>query len=79
MAKEIIDDRFKKFGSVSFISMSRVNDFIDYLDKGKLMGNRCTQCGRSFFRPEPTASNAGPVPWHGSRWKIRGNWPPSVP
>ena len=51
MAKETIDDRFKKFGSVSFISMSRVNDFIDYLDKGKLMGNRCTQCGRSFFPP----------------------------
>ncbi|NMC80041.1 MAG: hypothetical protein A4E73_03597 [Syntrophaceae bacterium PtaU1.Bin231] len=51
MAKEQIDDRFKRFGSVSFVSISRVNDFIDYLDSGKLMGNRCTQCGRSFFPP----------------------------
>lgn len=51
MTKETIDDRFKKFGSVSFISISRVNDFIDYLDKGKLMANRCTKCGRNFFPP----------------------------
>ena len=51
MAKENVDDRFKRFGSVSFVSISRVNDFIDYLDKGKLMGTRCTQCGRSFFPP----------------------------
>jgi uncharacterized OB-fold protein len=51
MAKEKIDDRFNKFGSVSFVSMSRVNDFIDYLDKGKLMGTRCSQCGRTFFPP----------------------------
>jgi hypothetical protein len=51
MPKEQIDDRFKKFGSVSFVAVSRVNDFIEYLDKGKLMGNRCTKCGRKFYPP----------------------------
>jgi len=51
MAKEKIDDRFKKFGSVSFVAVSRVNDFIDYLDRGKLMGTRCSQCGSNFFPP----------------------------
>jgi len=51
MAKAQIDDRFKRFGSVSFVSISRVNDFVDFLDKGELMGNRCTLCGLTFFPP----------------------------
>ena len=51
MAKKQVDDRFKKFGTVSFTAISRVNDFIDYLEEGKVMGTRCRGCGRSFFPP----------------------------
>jgi hypothetical protein len=46
-----VDDRFKKFGTVSFTAISRVNDFIDFLEDGKVKGTRCKDCGRVFFPP----------------------------
>lgn len=46
-----IDDRFKKFGTVSYTSVTKVNDFITYLDQGKVMGTRCLDCGTMFFPP----------------------------
>lgn len=49
--KKEVDDRFKKFGTVSFTSITKVNDFIDYLEKGKVMGTRCKDCGLVFFPP----------------------------
>ncbi len=49
--KKEIDDRFKKFGTVSFTSITKINDFIDYLEQGKLMGTRCRGCGIFFFPP----------------------------
>lgn len=49
--KKEVDDRFKKFGTVSFTSISKVNDFVDYLEKGKVMYTRCKDCGLVFFPP----------------------------
>jgi len=49
--KKEMDIRFKKFGTVSFTSTTKVNDFIDYLEKGKVMGSRCKECGLVFFPP----------------------------
>jgi uncharacterized OB-fold protein len=49
--KKEIDDRFKKFGTVSFTSLTKVNDFIDHLEQGKVMGTRCKDCGLVFFPP----------------------------
>jgi len=49
--KKEIDDRFKKFGTVSFASVTKVNDFIDFLEKDKVMGTRCKDCGMAFFPP----------------------------
>ncbi|MBW2029795.1 MAG: Zn-ribbon domain-containing OB-fold protein [Deltaproteobacteria bacterium] len=46
-----IDDRFKKFGTVSFTSITKVNDFVDYLEKGKVAGTKCKDCGMAFFPP----------------------------
>lgn len=46
-----VDDRFKKFGTVSFTAITKVNDFIGYLENGRVMGTCCTQCGRHFFPP----------------------------
>lgn len=51
MAKKEIDDRFKKFGTVSFTSISKVNDFISYLEDGKVMATKCKDCGTIFFPP----------------------------
>ncbi|MDY6972198.1 MAG: Zn-ribbon domain-containing OB-fold protein [Thermodesulfobacteriota bacterium] len=46
-----VDDRFKKFGTVSFTSITKVNDFIGHLEKGKIMGTKCKGCGTFFFPP----------------------------
>jgi hypothetical protein len=49
--KREVDDRFRKFGTVSFTGITKVNDFIDHLEQGKVMGTRCKDCGRLFFPP----------------------------
>lgn len=49
--KKDVDDRFKKFGTVSFTALTKVNDFIDYLEQGKVMATRCQGCGQVFFPP----------------------------
>ena len=49
--KREVDDRFKKFGTVSFTSISKVNDFIKYLEQGKVMGTKCKKCGTVHFPP----------------------------
>jgi uncharacterized protein len=51
MAKKETDDRFARFGTVSFTLVSKVNDFVDYLDSGKVMGTVCLNCGRKYFPP----------------------------
>lgn len=51
MAKKEMDVRFKKFGTVSFTATTRVNDFIDYLEKGKVAGTMCKKCGKKYFPP----------------------------
>lgn len=49
--KKEVDDRFQKFGTVSFTAITKVNDFVDYLAQGKVMGTRCTKCGTIHFPP----------------------------
>jgi len=51
MAKTEKDVRFSKFGTVSFTGVTQVNDFIDYLEQGKIMGTKCKACGQKFFPP----------------------------
>ena len=51
MAKKEVDDRFKRFGRISFTAITRVNDFIGYLEEGKVMGTRCKECGAIYFPP----------------------------
>ena len=51
MGKKEVDDRFKKFGTVSFTAITKTNDFIDYLENGKVMGTRCKDCGKAYFPP----------------------------
>ncbi len=51
MAKKEVDDRFKKFGTVSFTSITKTNDFVGYLEEGKVMGTKCKKCGLQFFPP----------------------------
>lgn len=45
------DLRFAKFGTVSFTGTTKVNDFIDYLEKGEVRGTKCKKCGATYFPP----------------------------
>jgi len=51
MAKPEEDTRFSKFGTVSFTALTKTNDFIDYLEEGKVEGTKCKECGAVFFPP----------------------------
>ncbi|RTZ99119.1 MAG: DNA-binding protein [Deltaproteobacteria bacterium] len=51
MGKREIDDRFKKFGTVSFTATTKVNDFIDHLENDRVSGTRCKSCGQVYFPP----------------------------
>jgi len=51
MAGKEIDNRFRRFGTVSFTGLTRVNDFIDHLQRGRVMGTRCRTCGARYFPP----------------------------
>jgi uncharacterized OB-fold protein len=46
-----VDDRFKKFGTVSFTSITKTNEFVKYLEDNKVMGTRCKDCGKLYFPP----------------------------
>jgi uncharacterized OB-fold protein len=56
MAKKEVDDRFKRFGTVSFTAITKTNDFVDYLEKGKVMGTKCKDCGTLYFPPRSDCS-----------------------
>jgi uncharacterized OB-fold protein len=56
MSKKQEDVRFGKFGTVSFTKTTRVNDFVDYLENGKVMYNHCKTCGTDFFPPRADCS-----------------------
>ena len=56
-SKKEVDDRFKDFGTVSFTTISRVNDFVDYLKEGRVMGTRCGGCDRHYFPPRSDCSH----------------------
>jgi uncharacterized protein len=51
MASKDIDVRFSKFGTISFTSTTKVNDFIDKLEAGNISGTICKDCGAKYFPP----------------------------
>ena len=51
MGKKDMDVRFNKFGTVSFTSISKINDFVTKLEEGKVTGTLCKDCGMHFFPP----------------------------
>ena len=63
--KREIDDRFKKFGTVAFTLTSKVNDFIDFLEKGQVVASKCKDCGLVFFPPRADCYRclAGNMEW----------------
>jgi len=42
---------FGKFGKVSYVAETKVQDFVKYLEQGKIMGSKCKNCKRVYFPP----------------------------
>jgi uncharacterized OB-fold protein len=42
---------FEKFGKIGYISETKVEDFVKYLERGKIMATRCRRCGQLYFPP----------------------------
>lgn len=42
---------FGGFGKISYISETKVADFVKYLEEGKIMATRCNRCRRLYFPP----------------------------
>ena len=51
MAKKEQDIRFGRFGTKNFTQTTRVNDFIDHLEQGRVMYTCCRSCKTSYFPP----------------------------
>ncbi|HSO21218.1 MAG TPA: Zn-ribbon domain-containing OB-fold protein [Desulfosarcina sp.] len=51
MGKKEKDERFRKFGTVGFTATTRINDFIDRLEEGRVSATRCESCGTVYFPP----------------------------
>jgi hypothetical protein len=56
---------------VSFTSISKINDFVDYLEQDKVMGTKCKTCGLTFFPPRADCYKclSGNMEW----FEITGN------
>ena len=48
---------FDKFGKISYISETKVTDFVKYLEEGKIMATRCSRCGKLYFPPRADCSD----------------------
>lgn len=42
---------FEKFGPSGYVSQTKVNALISYLEKGIVAGTRCKKCGTLYFPP----------------------------
>jgi hypothetical protein len=42
---------FEEFGTVSFMSQTKVDAFVDRLRQGRVSASRCKQCGVAYFPP----------------------------
>jgi uncharacterized OB-fold protein len=48
---------FNVFGKISYISETKVADFVKYLEAGKIMATRCKRCGKLYFPPRADCPN----------------------
>ncbi len=42
---------FAKFGKISYVSETKLQEFEESLETGKIMSTRCKKCGRLYFPP----------------------------
>jgi uncharacterized OB-fold protein len=44
--------KFEKFGVVSYTAETKASEFVNFLEKGKVVGTICKKCGEIYFPPK---------------------------
>src|SRR5881409_629264 len=42
---------FEKFGRFGYVSQTKINPLLSYLEKGQIAATKCKKCGRTYFPP----------------------------
>ena len=42
---------FGRFGKISYVAETKLQDFMKFLEEGKIMASRCKKCNRIYFPP----------------------------
>ena len=42
---------FEKFGRLGYVSQTKINLLLSYLEKGQIAATKCKKCGRTYFPP----------------------------
>jgi len=48
---------FEKFGKVNYTAETKVKDFVNHLEKGKVLATQCKVCKKVYFPPRMDCSN----------------------
>ncbi|HUU00203.1 MAG TPA: Zn-ribbon domain-containing OB-fold protein [Myxococcota bacterium] len=64
---------FSWFGKVNFTPHTKVGRFADYLKDGRLMGSKCTRCGRTDFPPRADCPECLSGEFEYTDWSGRGS------
>lgn len=48
---------FEKFGKINYTAETKVKDFVDFLEKGKIEATQCKMCKKLYFPPRMDCSN----------------------
>jgi len=56
---------FEKFGEISYITETKVADFVKYLEEGEIAATKCKVCGKLYFPPRGDCIDclSGDVEW----------------
>jgi len=64
---------FEKFGKINYAAETKVKDFVDYLQKGKIQATQCRTCKKVYFPPRMDCSNC--LSSDNMNWKeIENEW-----
>jgi len=48
---------FEKFGKINYTAETKVKDFVNYLEQGKIEATQCRVCKKVYFPPRMDCSN----------------------
>jgi hypothetical protein len=55
---------FEKFGKISYVSETKIQEFVKHLEEGKIVATKCKKCQRLYFPPRVDCDClAGEMEW----------------